>query len=434
MKLHRNEKYVKWGLTALAVLGAGIVVWIVLSNFSGFYASIMDLLGILAPVLYGCFFAYIMNPVMEFIRRYMIKALSKTKLTEKKVNTISKIIGVVGALVVLLGVIYALIALIIPSVIDSLQELLSPQKMEHYYATITAWANDVFAGTPVGQWFEENLDQLLHYAQDWLMELDVLSILSDVFDAGLSVVAALFNFLLGIVAAVYILIYKKQLCAQSKKIIIAVFRHDRADRIFEISRRTNRIFSGYVIGKILDAILVGIITYVVMLIMDLPFAVLIATIVGVTNVIPYFGPFIGGAPSALLLLIENPIDALYFIIFIIVLQMIDGNIIENRIMGLKLGISDFWVLVSILLFGGIFGFGGMLLGVPVFAVIYSVISDAVNKKLRRKRYPIDADQYYTIQSVNDLPITPNREVSYYTVEPSYDLNVEPEDELFDEFD
>lgn len=434
MKLHRNEKYFKWGLTALAVFVAGILCWLVFSNFPGFYEMISDLIGILSPVLYGCFFAYLMNPVMEFVYKLLEKALRKTKLSEKKVRSLSKTGGVFSALLVLLGVLYALIALIIPNIIDSLEELLNPEKLEGYYTTISRWVNSLVAGTPVEKWFTENFDQVLRLAQQWLLELDILSIVSDVFDVGVSVVSGLFNFMIGIVAAVYILIYKKQLCAQAKKITISLLRSDHADRTFEIARRTNRIFSGYVIGKILDAILVGVITYIFMLAMGLPYAILIATIVGVTNVIPYFGPFIGGAPSALLLLIDKPINALYFIIFIIILQMIDGNIIENRIMGLQLGISDFWVLASILLFGGVFGFAGMLLGVPIFAVIYSLIADAVNKKLRRKRYPTDTDIYYTMRSVDDLPITQSTNVTYVTIEPGYDLNVEPEDDIFDDFD
>ena len=162
--------------------------------------------------------------------------------------------------------------------------------------------------------------------------------------------------------------------------------------------------------------------------MGMPFAPLIAVIVGVTNIIPFFGPFLGAIPSALLLLIERPIDALYFILFILVLQMIDGNIIENRILGEKLGISDLWVLVAILLFGGIFGFGGMLLGVPIFAVIYTLIVDAVNGRRRRKRYPIETELYYSLQCVEELPITPQPSSSFVSVEPAYDMHAADEDD------
>lgn len=433
MKLRHNDKFFKWGITAFLVFVAGALFWIIFSNFGGFYELILDLIAILSPILYGCFFAYLMNPVMEFTIRMVDKLLGKTKLKERTVHKISKPCGVLVAVIVLLGAMYALIALIVPNIIASLEELLTKERLQGYYDTILGWVNNVFAGTAFAQWVKENLQSVFTLAQDIIGKINLSGVVSDIFSAGVSVVSGLFSFLIGIVAAVYILIYKKQLCSQSKKLVTSFLRNDHADRVFEIARRTNRIFSGYVIGKILDALLVGVITYVVLLIMGMPFAVLIATIVGITNIIPYFGPFIGAAPSALLLLIENPIDALYFIIFIIILQMIDGNIIENRIMGLQLGISDFWVLVSILLFGGVFGFAGMLLGVPIFAVIYSLISDAVNKRLRRKRFPVETELYYTMHSVNDLPITKPTSVSFITMEPSYDLNVEPEDE-FEDFD
>lgn len=430
MRLHRNEKFYKWGLTAFFVIVAGILFWIVFSNFPGFYQVILDLIGILAPILYGCFFAYVMNPIMEFISKHTAKLLSKTGLREKKVASISKGLGVFCSLLVLLSVIYALIALIVPNVIESASDLLSKENLDRYYSEIMSWTHDTFEDTAMESWFNEILAAVL----EQLKTLDFYGIVADIFSAGVSVVRTVSNLVIGLIASIYILVYKKQLCAQAKKITICLFRSDRADRIFEIARRTNRIFSGYVIGKILDAILVGVITYIVLSIIGLPYAVLIATLVGTTNVIPYFGPFIGGIPSALLLLIENPLYALYFVIFIVILQMIDGNIIENRIMGLQLGISDFWVLVAILLFGGVFGFAGMLLGVPIFAVIYSLISDAVNKKLRSKRYPVDTELYYTLQTVHDLPVTVETRVTYVSAEPSYDLNIEPEDENADEFD
>jgi predicted PurR-regulated permease PerM len=194
-----------------------------------------------------------------------------------------------------------------------------------------------------------------------------------------------------------------------------------------VARRTNRIFSGFVVGKLLDALFVGVVTYFALLIMGMPFAPLIATLVGVTNIIPFFGPFIGALPSTLLLLVENPMDALYFVIFILVLQVVDGNIVENRILGEKLGISDFWVLVAILVFGGIFGFMGMLLGVPIFAVVYSLIVDSVNRRLAKKRLPLNTELYHDIQDVYDLPTTPVSRVRH-PEEPGYDRNVEAEDD------
>lgn len=427
MKLHRNEKYFKWGLTAFLVIVASIVVALVFSNLSSVYQSILDLVAILSPVLYGCLFAYLMNPVMKFVTACMDKLLAKTKLSEKRANGISKTVGVVIAVLVLLAAIYALIALIVPNIIESLEELLSQEKLQVYYETIAKWVHDTFADTQIEAWFNENFETLLGSFLDWIKGIDLGSVLIDVLNAGVSVVMTVANILIGIIAAIYILIYKKELCAQSKKLTVSFLRQDHADFVFKIARRTNRIFSGYVIGKILDAVFVGVVTYIGMLIMNMPYAALIATLVGVTNIIPYFGPFLGGIPSALLLLIESPVNALYFVIFIVILQQIDGNIVENRILGVKLGISDFWVLVAILLFGGLFGFTGMLLGVPIFAVIYSLIADSVNKRLSKKRLPTDGELYFTMRCVDDLPVTPEQTTSYASDETTYDRNIDPED-------
>lgn len=429
MKFHRNQKYFKWGLTAFLVIVAALVFWIVFSNLRGFYDLFLEFTDIIAPILFGCVFAYLMNPVMEAVVKWSDKLLEKrTKWSEKRRHRLSVSTGVVASLLVLLLAFYALSALIVPNLIGSIEELLQKERLESYYKTINGWVGKLFSDTDLGKLVYENLDAVLHKITEILQSIDLGALLNGLTSSVYSVVMGVFNMLIGVVAAVYILVYKRQLCSQAKKIVISLFNTQHANRLLEIARRTNRIFSGYVIGKIIDAIFVGVVTYVALLIMGLPYAPLISVIVGITNIIPFFGPFIGAVPSTLLLLIEQPIDALYFIIFTLVLQMIDGNIIENRILGEKLGISDFWVLVSILVFGGIFGFGGMLLGVPIFAVLYTLIVDGVNNRLRKKRYPTDSDLYYALQNVEDLPVEAVPSYSYVSVEPSYDLKAEPEDD------
>ncbi len=429
MKFHRNQKYFKWGLTAFLVIVAALVFWIVFSNLRGFYDLFLEFTDIIAPILFGCVFAYLMNPVMEAVVKWTDKLLEKrTKWSEKRRHRLSVSTGVVASLLVLLLAFYALSALIVPNLIGSIEELLQKERLESYYKTINGWVGKLFSDTDLGKLVYENLDAVLHKITEILQSIDLGALLNGLTSSVYSVVMGVFNMLIGVVAAVYILVYKRQLCSQAKKIVISLFNTQHANRLLEIARRTNRIFSGYVIGKIIDAIFVGVVTYVALLIMGLPYAPLISVIVGITNIIPFFGPFIGAVPSTLLLLIEQPIDALYFIIFTLVLQMIDGNIIENRILGEKLGISDFWVLVSILVFGGIFGFGGMLLGVPIFAVLYTLIVDGVNNRLRKKRYPTDSDLYYALQNVEDLPVEAVPSYSYVSVEPSYDLKAEPEDD------
>ena len=425
--MHRNEKYIKWGVTAFIVVVCSVAFGVIFTNLTGFYDMILEFLTIISSLLYGCVFAYLMSPVMDFSSRLYRKLWNKTKWKEERKDTLSRACGLVTAIVVLLASIYAFIALIGPTLVNSLSDLLRQERLDNYVNTVLAWVHDTFAGTPVDKWFSENLEGIIDLVAGWLKNVNFAQLFFNVTSSVYSVIAVVFNFFLGIVAAAYILIYKKQLCAQLKKLTVAMFRPQRADRILEVARRTNRIFSGFVVGKLLDALFVGVVTYFALLIMGMPFAPLIATLVGVTNIIPFFGPFIGALPSTLLLLVENPMDALYFVIFILVLQVVDGNIVENRILGEKLGISDFWVLVAILVFGGIFGFMGMLLGVPIFAVVYSLIVDGVNRRLAKKRLPLNTELYHDIQDVYDLPMTPVSRVRH-PEEPGYDRNVEAEDD------
>ncbi len=427
MKLHRNEKYVKLGITAFLVLVAVAVFWVIFSNLSGFYDVILEFFGIISPLIYGAIFAYLMNPVMEYSARLYEKLLRKTKLSEKHAKGIIKTASLVTALLAFFAALYALVALIVPNLVESVTELINEERIDGYYKTILHWVHDTFSGTPIEAWFNNNLEELMQTFTEFIKGIDFVAIILGVFTSAYSVFATVFNILIGVVAAAYFLIYKNKLCAQAKKITTAMLRSDRANRVFEIARRTNRIFGGFVVGKIIDAVFVGVVTYFALLIMGMPFAPLIAVIIGVTNIIPFFGPFLGAVPSGLLLLIDNPMNAVYFAIFIVVLQMIDGNIVENRILGEKLGISDFWVLVSILVSGGVFGFAGMLLGVPIFAVIYTLITDAVNKRLANKRYPIDSELYYNLREVEDLPIASRETTRRHPQEPNYDLNVEVED-------
>ncbi len=407
--LHRNSKYFKWGITAFFVLMAAVLFWLIFSNLGGFYELILEFFGIISSLIYGCVFAYLMNPILFFSERVYGRMLRKRKWKESTKHTVVRVTAITTTVIVFLGVIAALIALIFPSIANSTAELIRPERLQGYYNTVESWVHNVFANSAVERWVDANLAEVIAFITDFLKNLNIMDILLGAFSSVYSALSAVFNMLIGIIAGVYILVYKRELRAQAKKLTIAVCKEEKANRIFEIARRTNRIFSGFVIGKLIDAIFVGVVTYFALLIMGMPFAPLIATLVGVTNIIPFFGPFIGAVPSALLLLIENPIDAVYFGIFIVVLQMIDGNIIENRILGEKLGISDFWVLVAILISGGIFGFVGMLVGVPIFAVIYTIITDIVNKRLRKKNLPTDTDLYDDVRAVTDLPMSPSSE-------------------------
>ncbi len=433
MKLHRNEKYIKWGLTIFLCFVACSLFWIIFSNLKGSYEVVMDVIRIISPVLYGLVFAYMISPLVKRFQLWFTKLFSKTKWKEDTVRKTSKAIAIVLGLLVLLFSFYAIIALIVPSLIESLSYLLQQERLEYYYSVVDKWIGETFAGTELGEHLDLNLESLQTVMTDLVKKLDFNALFSGLTTSVYSVIRFVFDFILGIIAAVYFLIYKEQLVAQCKKITVALFNTRRADRLFEVARRANRIFTGYVLGKIIDSVLVGIVTYIAMLLMRMPYAPMIAVLVGVTNIIPFFGPFLGAVPSALLLLLDDPMNAVYFCIFILILQQIEGNILYNRIIGEKIGLSDLWVLVAVLLGGGVFGFGGMLLGVPVFAVLYTLIADFVNQRLRKKRFPTETEEYYAIGCVADLPVEAPPSYSYVSVDPSYDMKAEPED-LVDDYD
>ena len=211
----------------------------------------------------------------------------------------------------------------------------------------------------------------------------------------------LLNILVGVIVSVYVLSSKEIFAGQAKKIVYAVFKPVRANVIIHTLRKSNEIFGGFITGKILDSAIIGVLAYIVLAIMQMPDTVLLAVIIGVTNVIPFFGPFIGAIPSFIIVVLQNPVQGLYFLIFILVLQQIDGNIIGPKILGNSTGLSSFWVVFAIMVFGGLWGFPGMLLGVPLMAVIYYITQKCVRYFLRKRGLAEDTQSYVYMTSVDE---------------------------------
>ena len=241
--------------------------------------------------------------------------------------------------------------------------------------------------------------------EDWL-RADLVTAMGNVVTAittgVIDAVMFIFNLLVGIVVAIYVLIDKEKFLGESKKLVYTLFKAETGDSIIDTARHGHKIFGGFLYGKILDSAIVGLITFIVLTILKTPYSLLVSVIIGVTNIIPFFGPFIGAIPSAILILLADPLQGLYFIIFVIILQQVDGNIIGPKILGNTTGISEFWVTFALLLFGGIFGFLGMIIGVPAFAVIYYVIVQLMNKKLTLKGLPTESAIYREAENMDDL--------------------------------
>ena len=238
------------------------------------------------------------------------------------------------------------------------------------------------------------------------MESVVTNITSGVF----YVLKGLYNVVIGIIVSIYILYNKEPFIAHYRKILYSIFSPARAKRIMSALRFADKTFMGFISGKLLDSAIIGVLCYIGCVILKMPYALLISVIVGVTNIIPFFGPFIGAIPSALLILLVDPKMCLWFVIFVFILQQLDGNVIGPKILGTSIGINGFWVLFSIVIFGGIFGFWGMLLGVPAFVIIYTALEMVVNRKLKKHDLPIDAESYMNLDYIDPetLELVPKR--------------------------
>ncbi len=401
---YRERPYFKIAVTALAVIFVSILLVVIFTDLPGFFAMLKAFGAILSPLVSGCVFAFLLNPLVRFADARLCPWLEKRGKGKHSPQKVSRAISIVFALIFAGLIIYAFFAMLLPQLYESIMGIVN--SAEDYYRSIEKWFNKVLADNPEIQGYADTaLNKVFDYLKNWANTSllgDMQKFVTTVTASVISVVKWVANLLIGLVASIYILWSKDLFQAQAKKILVAAFRPQAADHILYLGRETNKIFNGFVIGKIIDSAIIGVICYIGMLILKLPYPALVATIVGVTNVIPFFGPIIGAVPSGLLILLVNPLQAFYFVIFVICLQQLDGNVIGPKILGNTVGISGFWVLISITVAASLFGFAGMLLGVPVFAVIYMLISDAVNLALSRKGRTTVTDAYGPIQEVSDL--------------------------------
>ena len=404
MRDEHDRRYFKWGLTALTVIFISILLVVIFTNLPGFFALLDTIGAILSPLVSGIVIAFLLNPIFNFVELRLRPILLKRGLKEKKARTLSRAVSLVFSFLFGGFIVYAFFAMLVPQLYESVMSIV--ESAPTYYQSLETWATNILEGNPeIRTYVEKALETIQTYVQNWVKTSflsDVQKLLATLTTSVMAVVKSITNFIIGLVASIYILWSKDTFQAQAKKMVVAAFKPAAADHLLDLGSSINRIFSGFIIGKIIDSAIIGVLCYIAMSLMKMPYTALIATIVGVTNVIPVFGPFIGAVPSALIILLVDPLQAFYFIIFIIVLQQIDGNVIGPKILGNTVGISGFWVLISITVAASIFGFAGMLLGVPVFAVIYLIISDIVNSALRRKNKTTVTDEYFGICKVADL--------------------------------
>ncbi len=409
----QNIYLMKIGLMIFITFVCCILFFFCVLRFQGFARGWGKIIRAGQPIIIGLILAYLLNPIAKFLEEHLMHFFEKHDQDMVKAKKASRALGIGGAIIFLIVVLVLLVALIVPSVISSVSGLVvtMPGNVQHL---IDAIQNGRFGNFKVTDTIGNFLSEMTDYVEGLVRDLlpQAKTYLVNITSGVISVVKTVLNFVVGIIVAVYVLMIKESLIGQSKKVIYAVFKTKQANIIIEVLHKADEIFGGFISGKIIDSAIIGVICYLGCSILHIPNAVLVAVIVGVTNIIPVFGPFIGAVPSLLLVVIESPWHALYLLIFIIILQQVDGNIIGPKILGSSTGLSAFWVMFAILIGGGLFGFLGMLLGVPVFAMVYYIVRRLVNAGIRRKQLPEATEKYTDISGVDVV----SHELKYYSEE------------------
>lgn len=384
-----RRKYAKLSLALFSAIALSIVFFFAIYYFKDVNLGVGKLISALNPFIYGAVIAYLLVPMCNFLERHMTRLFIRvTKCEIERAENIASVISILLSLLIAILLIYILLSLIIPQTITSLTVIIN--NFPDYYDKITSWVENHFKENKFLLKYVENISgNLSETAANWIKKdlLPNTKTLITSFSSGvISAVSIIKNLFIGIIVSIYFLRSRKTFAAQSKIFVHCLMKEKHAEKLISEVRFANRMFMGFISGRLVDSAIIGLLCFIGLEIMSMPYALLISVLVGVTNIIPFFGPFIGGIPSGFLILMVSPVKCIWFIIFIIILQQLDGNVIGPKIVGELTNLSSFWVLFAIMLFSGLFGFAGMIVGVPVFAVIYHLIQELIMKGLKRTGY------------------------------------------------
>ncbi len=410
-KIDRSElrQYLPKSIAAIITGMIIIAFYFMIKNFSGLRAAINTANRVLLPFFIGFVLAFLMNPIMEFFEKRLKKLFLKDELTDekrrKKKHSL-RIWSSILALIVLIGLIVLFFYAVTPQIFSSISFIVN--NIVDQLKSVLDWADGItgqrFHDALMNAKESENIENFLNTVVDYVRQYlnwgeqseMVAAITSSAMQVGRYIVA----FFVGLVAALYILIDKERFKGQTKKIVFGVFSPKIANIIMEVARKARSVFYGFIVGKIIDSLIVGVICYISMLVLNMPYPVLVAVIIGVTNIIPVFGPYIGAVPTVIIIFFMNPTKGIIFLVYIIILQQIDGNFIGPKVLGDSTGLSAFWVLFAITVGGGLFGIIGMLIGVPTMAMIYYIFQRIFNHLAYKRGLPVETESYYKADIVD----------------------------------
>ena len=396
-----KKKYLAWGLTAFLTGCALLIFYDVFyrDNSGTVQAIFAKLFSVLTPVLYGLGMAYLLAPIVNFLERAILRLRDKLERKRGKAIRIHKgwlrAASIFLTWAVVLVLVYLLLSMLVPQLVDSITTLVN--NLESYYTTIYNWVTGLLSDNPeLTDLFNRYYNETIQWLTTKLLpglQTAVTNFTGSLVTGVWSVVIFTKNFLIGIIVSVYLLAAKEKSAARCCKLLYGMLPEEQAKFAMRGFRRMDHIFSGFVRGKLLDSLIIGILCFIGCSILKLPYTPLVSVVVGVTNVIPFFGPFLGAIPCALLILLVSPLKCLYFVIFIFLLQQLDGNVIGPKILGDSTGISSLWVIVAILVGGGFGGVLGMFLGVPIFACLQVLVRWLLNTRLEKRHMPLQAWEY-----------------------------------------
>ncbi|MBR6353943.1 MAG: AI-2E family transporter [Oscillospiraceae bacterium] len=406
-----DKKYLYWGITAFCVVACAILFYMALNYIGVVGRAIKTLVRILSPFIWGLVITYLLTPLVRTLQNRLFDPLC-ARLNRggkrRRGKKLARGLAVFLSEIIMLAVIVALFYLIIPQLYSSIETIIVNSPV--YIDSLTTWVTKLLTDFPeIRSYVTQVMGDVNTDLMSWL-QTTVLpglgSLLSNVGTGVKYLLTGLYNLIIGIIVSVYILGDSETFGANAKRLLYSLLTPEAAKKLLEGLDFTNRTFIGFLNGKLLDSAIIGLICYIVCAILDMPYALLVSVIIGLTNIIPFFGPFIGAVPSAIIILMVSPIKCLIFVVFIIILQQVDGNLIGPKILGSSVGINGFWVMFSIILGAGLFSFWGMLLGVPVFVLIYTLINNSVDRKLRRSDLPVTTEEFMEIDYIDPVTLKP----------------------------
>lgn len=392
MKIKFNSKYNTVSAYVVITFAICLMMLVLIFKFSIIQIYLSKILKILAPIIWGLVMAYLLNPMLKFIEKHISKLTNRKK--ERK--SLTRGISIAIVMIIFFFLAFSLIANVVPEILNSIKNILNNMQtyLDNSQKFLQGLLEKLNRKSPellnfINSQFSNIESVLLSLANTLQPQIENIfskdGLIAGLTGGAWSIIMGLKDFFIGIIVSVYLLFSKEKFTFQAKKAVYALFNEKNSSKILRITDDANKKFINFLVGKAIDSFIIGIIAVVYLTVRNMPYASLIGIIIGVTNMIPFFGPFFGAVPSAVLILLSNPERTLEFVIFVLVLQQFDGNILGPKILGNQLGISAFWILVSILVGGGMFGFIGMILAVPFFAVIYPIFVNHINEKLKHRR-------------------------------------------------